>query len=39
MPDDLPFFPAVQENPQITVTTEDGRPVDGLTVHRGDILL
>ena len=39
IPDDLPFFPAVQENPQITVTTEDGRPVDGLTVHRGDILL
>ena len=39
IPDDLPFFPAVQESPQITVTTEDGRPVDGLTVHRGDVLL
>lgn len=39
VPDDLPFFPAVQQNPQITVTTEDGRPVDGLTVHRGDVLL
>lgn len=39
VPDDLPFFPEVQQNPQITVTTEDGRPVDGLTVHRGDILL
>lgn len=39
VPDDLPFFPDVQENPQITVTTENGRPVDGLTVHRGDTLL
>lgn len=39
VPDDLPFFPEVQENPQIKVTTEDGRPVDGLTVHRGDVLL
>lgn len=39
VPDDLPFFPEVQENPQISVTTEDGRPVDGLTVHRGDVLL
>ena len=39
IPDNLPFFPEVQQNPQITVTTEDGRPVDGLTVHRGDTLL
>lgn len=39
IPDDLPFFPDVQQNPQITVTTEDGRPVEGLTVHRGDVLL
>lgn len=39
IPDDLPFFPDVQQNPQITVTTEDGRPVDGVTVHRGDTLL
>lgn len=39
VPDDLPFFPEVQQNPQISVTTEDGRSVDGLTVHRGDTLL
>lgn len=39
VPDDLPFFPEVQQNPQVTVTTEDGRPVDGLAVHRGDVLL
>lgn len=39
VPDDLPFFPEVREDPHVTVTTEDGRPVDGLTVHRGDVLL
>lgn len=39
IPDNLPFFPEVHENPQVSVTTEDGRPVDGLTVHRGDVLL
>lgn len=39
IPDTLPLFPQVQEDPRITVTTEDGRSVDGLTVHRGDILL
>lgn len=39
VPDDLPFFPDVQQNPQIAVTTEDGRGVDGITVHRGDTLL
>lgn len=39
VPDNLPFFPEVQQDPQISVTTEDGRPVDGLTVHRGDVLL
>lgn len=39
VPDDLPSFPEVQQNPQVTVTTEDGGPVDGITVHRGDTLL
>lgn len=39
VPDDLPIFPKVTENPQISVTFEDGTPVDGATVHRGDVLL
>ena len=39
IPDDLPIFPKVSENPQISVTFEDGTPVDGATVHRGDVLL
>lgn len=39
VPDDLPVFPQVTEQPQITVTFEDGTPVDGRTVHRGDVLL
>lgn len=39
VPDDLPIFPKVTENPQVTVTFEDGTPVEGATVHRGDVLL
>ena len=39
IPDDLPIFPKVTENPQVSVTFEDGTPVDGATVHRGDVLL
>lgn len=39
IPDDLPIFPTVTENPQISVTFEDGTPVEGATVHRGDVLL
>ena len=39
IPDDLPLFPKVTENPQVSVTFEDGTPVDGATVHRGDVLL
>lgn len=38
IPDNLPFFPAAQENPSVTVTREDGSPVTG-PVHRGDVLL
>lgn len=39
VPDDLPVFPAAAEDPEITVTTEDGTPVTAETVvHRGDIL-
>lgn len=33
-------FPAVEENPAVTVTLEDGTPVtDTTVVHRGDVLL
>lgn len=39
IPDDLPIFPKITENPQISVTFEDGTPVEGATVHRGDVLL
>ncbi|MDK8845196.1 HtaA protein [Corynebacterium sp. MSK297] len=39
IPDDLPIFPKVTENPQVSVTFEDGTPVEGATVHRGDVLL
>lgn len=39
IPDDLPLFPKVTENPQVSVTFEDGAPVEGATVHRGDVLL
>lgn len=40
VPGSLPLFPEVTENPQITVTREDGTPVTGETpVHRGDVLL
>ena len=39
VPDNLPFFPQVKENTKITVTTEDGQPAEGITVHRGDVLL
>ncbi|WP_414121458.1 HtaA protein [Corynebacterium nuruki] len=40
VPDTLPVFPEVSEDPQITVTREDGTPVTGETpVHRGDVLL
>lgn len=39
VPDDLPIFPKVSENPQVAVTFEDGTPVEGATVHRGDVLL
>ncbi|WP_296106462.1 hypothetical protein [uncultured Corynebacterium sp.] len=39
IPDNLPVFPQVQENPSITVTFEDGTPAEGATVHRGDVLL
>lgn len=39
VPDDLPVFPAVQEDPRVEVTTEDGAPIEGRTVHRGDVLL
>ena len=33
IPDNLPVFPLVQENPSITVTFEDGTPAEGATVH------
>lgn len=37
--DDLPLFPQVTENPEITVTTADDTPVTADTVvHRGDVL-
>lgn len=39
IPDDLPIFPKITENPQISVTFEDGTPVEGATVHHGDVLL
>ena len=40
IPDNLPVFPQVQEDPRITVTLEDGTPVGPeTTVHRGDVLL
>lgn len=40
IPDDLPIFPQVQENPSVFVTLEDGTPIGPeTTVHRGDVLL
>ncbi|MPV52324.1 HtaA protein [Corynebacterium sp. zg331] len=40
MPDDLPVFPRVQEDPRVFVTLEDGTPLTPTTtVHRGDVLL
>lgn len=40
VPDNLPVFPQVTEDPQITVTREDGTPLTGdVPVHRGDVLL
>jgi hypothetical protein len=40
VPDTLPVFPSVTENPQVTVTRDDGTPVTAETpVHRGDVLL
>ncbi|WP_448851243.1 HtaA protein [Corynebacterium sp. 335C] len=40
IPDESPLYPKsdVVENPQITVTHEDGSPVTG-PVHRGDVLV
>lgn len=40
IPDNLPVFPQVKQNPKINVTTTDGRPVNAnTTVHRGDQLI
>ncbi|KQB83330.1 hypothetical protein [Corynebacterium oculi] len=40
IPDDLPIFPQVQENPSVSVTLEDGTPITpDTTVRRGDVLL
>ena len=39
IPDNLPVFSQIQENPSITVTFDDGTPAEGATVHRGDVLL
>lgn len=39
VPDNLPVFPDVTQDPEITVTTADGTPVTADTVvHRGDVL-
>lgn len=38
VPDDLPVFPQSAEQPAITVTWEDGTPVGGRSVRRGDVL-
>ena len=39
VPDNLPIFPQVNESPQIRVTDEQGRSIEGKTMHRGDVLL
>lgn len=39
IPNDVPGFPAIVENPSIRVTFADGSAIDGRAVHRGDILL
>ena len=39
VPDNLPVFPDVTQDPEITVTAADGTPVTADTVvHRGDVL-
>lgn len=44
VPDDVPAWPGYgpasrEENPHVEVTFEDGTPVAGHTVHRGDVLI